>query len=245
MLESDYQGVVLSFDSAAKTSTRAGSCGCVLWQLPGWEVLDARGFILEDVTVNDAEYHGLLNGLKMASDRGIENLVAVGDSRIVIQQVQGLINCNQPNLQRRLAEYEVIRTTFKTVQRVHVKRLYNQAADYVTSKTLALGKSWQVEDAQERLHLRLVSRIAEQVMKPSGTPNEAHVRARTVDADLDGVGPDFDSAPLTPAAKVLAVMTRARSRGEADSSEPMGHVEYQAERWRRIKVHQDEDTFLM
>ncbi|GMG17964.1 unnamed protein product [Phytophthora fragariaefolia] len=196
MLESDYQGMVLSFDGAAKTSTRVGSCGCVLWHLPGWEVLDARGFILEDVT-------------------------------------------------RRLAEYEIIRTKFKTVQLVHVKRLYNKAADYLTSKTLALGKSWQVEDAEERLHLRLVSRIAEQVMKPSGTPNEAQVRTRTVDADLDGVRSDFDSAPLTPAAKVLAVMTRARSRGEADSSEPMGPVEYQAERWRRIKVHQDVDTFLM
>ncbi|GMG17973.1 unnamed protein product [Phytophthora fragariaefolia] len=215
------------------------------YQVTWLETLDARGFILEDVTLNDAEYHGLLNGLKMASERRVGDLVAVGDSRIVIQQVQGLINCNQPNLQRRLAEYEVIRTKFKTVQLVHVKRLYNQAADYLTSKTLALGKSWHVEDAEERLHLRLVSRIAEHVMKPSGTPNEAQVRARTVDADLDGVRSDFDSAPLTPAAKVLAVMTRARSRGEADSSEPMGPVEYQAERWRRIKVHQDGDTFLM
>ncbi|GMF50433.1 unnamed protein product [Phytophthora fragariaefolia] len=141
MLESDYQGVVLSFKCAAKTSTRVGSCGCVLWQLPGWEVLDARGFMLGDVTVNDAEYHGMLNGLKMASERGVEDF---GDSMIVIQQVQGLINCNQPNLQHRLAEYEVIRKKFKTVQLVHVKRLYNQAADYLTSKNLTLGMSWQV-----------------------------------------------------------------------------------------------------
>ncbi|KAE9024474.1 hypothetical protein PR001_g12669 [Phytophthora rubi] len=60
MLEADYSGVVLSFDGAAKTSTKQGSCGCILWQLPGWTILDARGFILNAVTVNDAEYYGLL-----------------------------------------------------------------------------------------------------------------------------------------------------------------------------------------
>ncbi|EGZ22946.1 hypothetical protein PHYSODRAFT_433305, partial [Phytophthora sojae] len=155
MLESDYRGVVLSFDGAAKTSTRVGSCGCVL---PG------RTWV--HPTVNDAEYHGLQNGLKRTSERGVEDLIAVGDSRIVIQQVQGLINGNQPNLKRRLVVYEVLRTKFKTVQLVHVKRLYNQAADYLTLKTLALGKSWQVEDAGERSHLQLVSRIPELVKKP-------------------------------------------------------------------------------
>ncbi|GMF45602.1 unnamed protein product [Phytophthora fragariaefolia] len=40
-------------------------------------------------------------------------------------------------------------------------------------------------------------------------------------------------------------MTRAHSRDEVDSGEAMGPLEYQAERWRRIKAHQDGDTFLM
>ncbi|KAE9311340.1 hypothetical protein PR003_g20044 [Phytophthora rubi] len=55
MLATDYSRVVLSFDGAAKTSTKQGSCGCILWQLPEWTILDARGFILNGVTVNDAE----------------------------------------------------------------------------------------------------------------------------------------------------------------------------------------------
>ncbi|KAE8997299.1 hypothetical protein PR001_g19623 [Phytophthora rubi] len=66
MLAADYSGVVLSFDGAAKTSTKQGSCGCILWQLPEWTILDARGYILNGVTVNDAEYYGLLKGLGMA-----------------------------------------------------------------------------------------------------------------------------------------------------------------------------------
>ncbi|POM72092.1 Hypothetical protein PHPALM_11252, partial [Phytophthora palmivora] len=34
MLEANYQGHVLSFDGAPKTSTRLGRCRCILWKLP-------------------------------------------------------------------------------------------------------------------------------------------------------------------------------------------------------------------
>ncbi|POM61219.1 hypothetical protein PHPALM_29801, partial [Phytophthora palmivora] len=182
MLEADYEGYILSFDGVAMTSTRQGSCGCILWRLPGWEILDAQGFILGNVTVNDAEYHGLLKGLTLAIEQGVQDIVVVGDSRIAIQQAQGLINCNQPNLQRKLAEYEVLKTKFKSVRLVHVKREFNQAADCLTSKTLALGESWKVEDADERTHLQLVSKIHERLVKPKLLPN-----ARTQKDDPHGV----------------------------------------------------------
>ncbi|KAE8989576.1 hypothetical protein PF010_g19403 [Phytophthora fragariae] len=45
----------------------------------------------------------------MARERNITELVVVGDPRIVIQQVQVLINGPQPNLQRKLAEYEAMK----------------------------------------------------------------------------------------------------------------------------------------
>ncbi|OWZ02729.1 LOW QUALITY PROTEIN: hypothetical protein PHMEG_00025663 [Phytophthora megakarya] len=151
MLEAEYQGYVLTFDDATK----------------------AEGHILEGVTVNDAEYHGLILGLKFAMKYDVKELVAVGDSQIVVQQAQGLINCNQSNLQRRLAEHEDLRKNFVSVKLIHVKREFNQAADYLTSKTLVLGESWELDDPDEIGHLRLVSRIPEKIMKPSeisGTP---------------------------------------------------------------------------
>ncbi|OWZ05470.1 reverse transcriptase [Phytophthora megakarya] len=87
----------------SKVSIRHGSSGCILWRLPGWHVLSAHGFPLDDVTVNDAEYHGLMKGLELADDRGFRGVVVVGDYRIVIQQAQGLIGCHQPNLQHGIA----------------------------------------------------------------------------------------------------------------------------------------------
>ncbi|GMF37124.1 unnamed protein product [Phytophthora fragariaefolia] len=247
MLEADYSGWVMSFDGVAKTSSRKGSCGCILWRLPEWNVLDARGFILNDVTVNDAEYYSLLKGLIMAIEHDI---LVVGDSRIVIQQVQGLINCHQPNLQRRLAEYEVLKENFRMLKLVHVKRDFNQAADYLTSKTLVLDKSWIVQEPDEQRHLEVVSKIHERLMKPplvtqqagdGGTedPND------TLRNDPDEAMPGLEYDPLPPAARVMAVLIRHAAEEALEERPAMGPLEYQAERWRRIKVHQDQEDYIV
>ncbi|POM59765.1 hypothetical protein PHPALM_31454, partial [Phytophthora palmivora] len=229
--------------------------GCILWELPGWNVLEARGFPLKDVTVNDAEYCGLNYGLRMALEHGIHELVVVGDSCIAIQQAQGLINCNQPNLQRRLAEFEYLKTKFQTLKLVHAKR-FNQAADYLTSKTLALGEAWQVQDADELIHLQLVSKVQEKLMKPCPAPNAEVQESEVPDSENHGVTPESDgipgpeSAPLPRSAKVLIAVTRAQVPNDTDPTEddderePLGPLEFQAERWRRIKAHQSHDPDL-
>ncbi|OWY93659.1 hypothetical protein PHMEG_00036865 [Phytophthora megakarya] len=196
MLEADYQCYVLSFDGAAKVSTRRGR-----WQVVKWE-----GHILEGVTVNDAEYHGLILGLKLALKYDVEELVVVGDSRIVVQQAQGLISCNQPNLQR--PEYEDLRKDFVSVKLIHVKREFNQAADYLTSKTLMLGESWELNDPDEIVHLRLVSRIPEKIMKPLELPSTPATDAIRMDqVRLGADSPDVGiPESLAIAAEVLMVL---------------------------------------
>ncbi|KAE8989208.1 hypothetical protein PR001_g21831 [Phytophthora rubi] len=229
MLEADFAGYVLSFDGAAKTSTRQGSCGCIIWELPGWKILAAHGFILGDVTVNDAEYYGLLKGLTLASEREIQDLVVVGDSRIVIQQVQGLINCNQPNLQRRLSEVGILKEKFTSMRLVHVKREYNQAADYLTSKTLALGTSWQTEGPEELRHLVQVSKIHEKLMKPlvimdENTQGVSPQEGLPVETPT-GIRPGPESAPLSTAARIMVAVTRSRTQEQPEQGEPMGPLE--------------------
>ncbi|OWZ13265.1 LOW QUALITY PROTEIN: hypothetical protein PHMEG_00013443 [Phytophthora megakarya] len=246
MLEDTFQGIFLSFDGGAKTSTRQG---CILWELPGWKILDTQSFILEVVIVNDAKYCGLLNGLTMAQARGVRDLITVGVSRIVIQQVQGLVNCNQPNLQRRLVSCEGLKTKFDSVRLVLVKRDFNQAADYLTSKTLLLGRSWSVQEDGERQHLERVSKIQEKLMKSA----EGHL-ATGHSGFVDGEGCpdnpgcpsalDVMAAPLPRAAKILVAVTRAIARGQQASSEPLTPLDYPRERWRRIKVHQEQDEYL-
>ncbi|OWZ13933.1 LOW QUALITY PROTEIN: hypothetical protein PHMEG_00012661 [Phytophthora megakarya] len=243
MLEADFDGYVLSLDGTTKTFTRQGICGCIIWKLPGWKVVTGQGFTLKDVTFIDAEYHGLFKGLAMVAERDIPDVVVVGDSRILIQQVQGLIN-GKPNLQRRLEEYGVLREKFKSARLVHVKSEYNQAADYLTSKALALRESWTVVDPNAILES--VSSIPEKLMKPMVvlvTGVNDHVTRETPLDESVKTHPGPESAPLQP--QVMAAVMRSRFRKGTSRNDPMGPLGYQAETWSRIKVHQDEDRRLL
>ncbi|POM65863.1 LOW QUALITY PROTEIN: Hypothetical protein PHPALM_18359 [Phytophthora palmivora] len=82
-----YKGLVLSFDGSAKTEKNGGygSCSWILWRLPEWDIEIAASAYLSSTTVNLAEYTGMNNGVKAAIDRGVTDLVIVGDSRLAIQ----------------------------------------------------------------------------------------------------------------------------------------------------------------
>ncbi|OWZ05859.1 reverse transcriptase [Phytophthora megakarya] len=56
-----------------------------------------RGYA-EGLTVNEAEYHGLLLCLDRLEDLNPRRLVICGDSNLVIQQVRGEIDCKAPGL---------------------------------------------------------------------------------------------------------------------------------------------------
>ncbi|EGZ08549.1 hypothetical protein PHYSODRAFT_340298 [Phytophthora sojae] len=223
--------------------------------LPEWTVVSARGYFLEDVTVNDAEYHGLIKGATRAMEHGVYDLVVVGDSRIAIQQAQGLINCHQPNLQRLLSEFDSVRQKFQSVKLIHVKREFNQAADYLISRTLAAGESLVIDDPLELSHLRLMNRIPEKLVKQSesGVVDplvEGTAERRVLRAVVDEF-PDYDNAPLSLGARVLAALTRSQAQAEVRDAEEtesdtpgMTPLEFQAERWRRIKAHQDGDPWM-
>ncbi|OWZ15928.1 LOW QUALITY PROTEIN: hypothetical protein PHMEG_00010351 [Phytophthora megakarya] len=146
MLEADYQGYVLSFDGAAKITTRQENRGSILWKLPGWQVVNDVGHILEGVKVNDAEYHGLIMGLKFAMKYDVKELSVIPESAS---------NKLKRNLQRHFAEYEDLRKNFVSVKLIHVKLEFNQA---------------KLNDPEEIVHLRLVSTIPEKIMKPSEIP---------------------------------------------------------------------------
>ncbi|KAE9048117.1 hypothetical protein PR001_g3931 [Phytophthora rubi] len=269
MLEADYEGWLLSFDGAAKMSDRRGSAGCVLWKLPSWDVIEARGFHFEDVTVNEAEYHGLIEGAKMALARGISEIVIVGDSRIAIQQAQGLIQCLNPRLQLLLNEFDELRPKFRSVKLVHVKREFNAAADYLTSKNLAARCAVALEDSVELSQLKQLNRIAEKLVREPIPANEkesnnlVEVESKIVPEPVSLIQA---AEPLSLDAKIFVVtrrQTRAgggavgedrdAERNEATASEEVtsGFSPETAtpamaitERWRRILAQQGAELWI-
>ncbi|OWY92743.1 LOW QUALITY PROTEIN: hypothetical protein PHMEG_00038126 [Phytophthora megakarya] len=113
--------------------------------------------------------------MQLALSAGIQELVVVGDSRLAIQQLQGVIGCTQPHLLRLLQEAEGLQAKFKSLRLVHVKRDFNAAADYISKRVIQEQSSLEVTDLEERKLLQSLNRIHEKLMKDPSTREQSLV----------------------------------------------------------------------
>ncbi|KAE8974159.1 hypothetical protein PR003_g24058 [Phytophthora rubi] len=157
----------------------------------------------------------------MALARGISDVVMVGDSRIAIQQAQGLIQCLNPRLQLLLNEFEELRPKFKSVKLVHVKREFNAVVDYLTSKTLVARGAITLDNPVELAQLKQLNRIAEKLVREQPLAAESGLSG-SADAKSEIV-PESESLaqaadPLSLDAKIF-VVTRNQARAEEGVAE--------------------------
>ncbi|KAG6583024.1 reverse transcriptase [Phytophthora cinnamomi] len=90
---------VMSFDGSAKGKREGDAFSAVVWQLPGWEVVRAASSYAMDLTINEAEYRGLLLGCSLLEGvDGIARLVVYGDSNLIIRQMRDEMECKSPGL---------------------------------------------------------------------------------------------------------------------------------------------------
>ena len=62
-VEADENLWVVSFDGSARVKKKGGAYSAIVWKLPEWTIVTASSKFAEGLTVNEAEYHGLLLGL--------------------------------------------------------------------------------------------------------------------------------------------------------------------------------------
>eukprot|EP00644_Phytophthora_capsici_P015175 jgi/Phyca11/128388/e_gw1.75.135.1 len=115
---------------------KVGSFSAVIWKLPEWTVVSAESRFVPAITVNEAEYHGLLLGLDLlpTSDRG--RIEICRDSNLIIRQMRGEIDCKAPKLQ--LLRQKVLNRlkVWPKLEFLHVKREWNQSADKLANTAL-------------------------------------------------------------------------------------------------------------
>ncbi|GMF43589.1 unnamed protein product [Phytophthora fragariaefolia] len=136
----DFAGHVLSFDGSAKTEKNGGygSCSWILWSLPSWDIVIAASAHLQSTTVNIAEYTGMNDGVMAALERGLTDLIIVGDSRLVIQQSMGAMAGKKEALQLELARHKKLTDQLSSVRYLHLLRHYNAAADSLATEALEI-----------------------------------------------------------------------------------------------------------
>lgn len=80
-------------------------------------------------TNNRAEYHALIRGLEVASEKGCTKVEARGDSQLVVRQVRDEWSVNEPELRPLRDRVQELAEEFKTFEIQHVSRDENWEAD--------------------------------------------------------------------------------------------------------------------
>ncbi|OWZ02172.1 reverse transcriptase [Phytophthora megakarya] len=77
--------LVASFDGSARAKRAGGAYSAILWKLLEWTILEAMSEHMPDLTVNEAEYRGLLLCFDLLSTQPRGRVVICGGSNLVIR----------------------------------------------------------------------------------------------------------------------------------------------------------------
>jgi ribonuclease HI len=122
-------------DGGARGNPGPAASGAVLYGEDG-EVLEEIGTFLGVTTNNVAEWTGLIEGLKAALARGIDEIAIRLDSELVVRQLSGAYRVKHAGLIPLHAQAKALLRKFGRVDVRHVPRKENKAADAVVNRVL-------------------------------------------------------------------------------------------------------------
>jgi ribonuclease HI len=108
----------------------------------GWVVVTSDGIVAEGgetigrATNNQAEYAALIRALEVARNYGFDEVDVRGDSELIVKQVRGEYDANDPDLREsRVTVHELLRG-FDSWSIEHVPREINDRADELANDAL-------------------------------------------------------------------------------------------------------------
>ncbi|MDR2947405.1 MAG: ribonuclease HI family protein [Candidatus Adiutrix sp.] len=125
---------LLHADGASLGNPGPGGAGAVLYDESGQARAEISLYLGSRITNNEAEYQGLLSGLKKALELGAQRLQIRMDSELVVRQVLGIYKVKNARLAVFFQEVKELLAKFDRYEIAHVRREYNSAADALASK---------------------------------------------------------------------------------------------------------------
>jgi ribonuclease HI len=127
--------LVVNVDGGARGNPGPAAIGVVV-SMPDGEVLEEHADRIGSATNNVAEYRALMLGLERALALGAREVELIGDSELVVRQVQGEYKVRDEVLWR--LHKHVIRALaeFDSWSIRHVRREENEAADRLVNEVL-------------------------------------------------------------------------------------------------------------
>ncbi len=127
--------LTVNVDGGARGNPGPAAIGVVV-RGPGGEVLEERGERIGRATNNVAEYRALLAGIELAAAHGASELELVGDSELVVRQVEGRYKVKDAALKALHAEVKAALRPFERWSIRHVRREHNAEADRLVNEAL-------------------------------------------------------------------------------------------------------------
>lgn len=111
----------------------------------GWAIVTSDGIVAEGsdrigrTTNNRAEYEALIRALRAAKEYGLKAVDVRGDSQLIVKQVRGEWNTNDPGLREKRVEARELLDGFDRWSIAHVPREINERADNLANEALDNG----------------------------------------------------------------------------------------------------------
>ena len=125
----------LQFDGGSRGNPGVGGAGAVLYKNDN-EEWSKTFYLGENVTNNQAEYKGLIGGLKHVSTLDLPNLLVEGDSNLVINQVSGTWRVKNDGLKILHDEVQEFINKIKDIRFQHIPRNENKRADQLANEAM-------------------------------------------------------------------------------------------------------------
>jgi len=130
-----YCWTLIYFDGAAEPTNPGPAAGAAIIDLPTGESLTVT-VDLGVQTNNVAEYSGAIAGLKKALELGYKRIKLLGDSQLVIYQMEGAYRCKNAGLQPLYQEARQLLKQFESYSLEWVPRSQNSRADAAAGEVL-------------------------------------------------------------------------------------------------------------
>ena len=122
------------FDGASRGNPGPGAVGWCLVTSDG--VVAEGGERIGTVTNNQAEYAALIRALEAADEYGFEAIDVRGDSELIVRQVRGEWDANDPELREKRVRARELLARFDRWSIGHVPREINARADDLANEAL-------------------------------------------------------------------------------------------------------------
>jgi ribonuclease HI len=130
--------LTVNVDGGARGNPGPAAIGVVVRDQDG-AVLEELGEAIGRATNNVAEYRALLRGIELAAAHGGTEVELIGDSELVVRQVEGRYKVKDATLRELYEEAKRELAAFETWSIRHVRREANADADRLVNAALDRG----------------------------------------------------------------------------------------------------------